>query len=311
MVQDWDIKSLVEFATMNRSYLSYFKTRNPFKFISSIFRNYKKSSDSIKRNQSEPAVTKNPCNGDLETNKPKSEINLCSSHNDKHIKQWSNSKFDDNASQESLKATSSSSIVNKVPSNISLKKTSCHLDLNIQEKLNHIPLQPVEVKKSYSYTKVPLKRAYPWQNFNLTTVRKPRYEEIKEVSDMRDEIIKFRKSILRKPELKPFHDRDRENPIKEVKFNKLASLMVYPKNNYNVMKQARINLSTNVTNAEKCPMALYRKKKQPILNINKVNNVKTCCQNNYKKNMKKLRKCFPVEHGNFWYLSNAKKQKIF
>lgn len=294
---------------MNRSYLSYFKSRNPFKFISNIFRNYKKSSDSIKRNQSEPTVTKNQPSKSLGTHKPKSEINLCCCQKDKQIKQWKNSEFDDNASQDDLKATSSNSILNKVSSNISLKKASCHLDLNIQDKLNHIPLKPVEVKKSDSSTKVPLKRAYPWQNFNLTDVRKPRYEEIKEVSDMRDEIIKLRKSILRKPDTKPSNDR--ENPVKEVKFNKMASMMIYPKNNYNVMKQARINLSTNVHNGEKSPIALYRKKKQHVLNTNKVNGVKMYCPNNYRKHVKKMRKCLPVEQGNFWYLSNAKKQKIF
>ncbi|KAG5869239.1 hypothetical protein JTB14_000088 [Gonioctena quinquepunctata] len=141
---------------MNNSYFNYFKIRNPIKFISNIFRNYKKSCDgkgSIKRNQSEPVVTNSKISTEkLCLDKQKSAENLPVTKADTVLS---------STSRESLKVTWSNIKFQGSSSSINLQKKSSQLDLSYRERLENMPVNNIFNEPEIS------RGVYPWQNFNI------------------------------------------------------------------------------------------------------------------------------------------------
>ncbi|CAH1981531.1 unnamed protein product [Acanthoscelides obtectus] len=140
-------------------------------------------------------------------------------------------------SSESVKNTWSNDKLGKTSSGISLTKKNSYLDLSLKDKLVQMPLRGLENRKEISKS-----HSCPWQNFNLE--EKHIYHKIRPVNNISLELYKNnKKSILKRPKVpKPQITR---STLMEVKFNKAAAMMIHPSARHNVMRQARINLSTN------------------------------------------------------------------
>lgn len=223
---------------MNNSYIGYFKNRSPIRFLTNVFRNYKKLSEQLqvdietclKATQESLTRSKHKTNYLME---PK--VNIVPK-----LPEASAQTVCSNGAQQNIILNLSKKEVQK-PTNGYLSRKCGQIDLNIKEKLEKIPI--FNLRDSNSEAKHKVNKVYPWQNFNVDNVFKPKYKIFKPVSNVTREILNMKKPILKKSDtFKPVRK-------KEVKFNKTPTFMVYPKlnsgNSFRINSQPRINLSTN------------------------------------------------------------------
>lgn len=273
---------------MNNSYIGYFKNRFPIKFLTNIFRNYKKSTEQVQTNTEK--YSKPPQRSLIKSLPKKTNCQL--------RPEVRNISEDMSAAPE----TSISSICdnkkappnlilnlsNKEPEN-SLKLRKCsQIDSNIRKKVEKIPIS--DMRKCIFEFKNESNKVYPWQNFNVDDVYKPKYKIIKPVSNVTKEIINMKKPVPKKIDFfKPMRS-------KEIKLNKNPTLMIFPKlNNTNSIclhSQPRINLSTTST-------SVIRKKSGvnlTLVNLQKVGSeskMKPPCRYQARVNTKVKIKYFP------------------
>nr|CAI5829287.1 unnamed protein product [Callosobruchus analis] len=221
---------------MNNSYLSYIKSRNPIKLLSNILRYYRKNNSqevkdsAVKKHQSAPAMMTNK-DSDLENQKKPEESLIFKNNVDIQSPSGSSSRL----SSESLKFSWPKKKMIKTPSVISLNKKTSFLDLSLKDKLVQMPLRGLEKRKEISKS-----YSCPWQNFNLE--EKHIYHKIRPVNNLSLELLKNKRSILKKQKVpKP---QITKPLLKDVKFSKAAAMMIHQNVCHNVMRQARINLST-------------------------------------------------------------------
>lgn len=231
---------------MNNSYIGYFKDHFPIKFLNNIFRNYKKSTEQLEicwnslqsKGKPQEQQTKRSMDG---TANIKSEEVADAREEILNVQNCNKKTYEGRPFFNFPKKPYEMSEKHK-----DLFRKSGEINLSIREKLQKIPVY--NVRENSFNLKIEQNKVYPWQNFNVDTLNKPRYRIIKPVNNITREILSMKKPILKKADtFKPVRK-------KEVKFNTNATFMVFPKGNSNtslINSQPRINLSTNCQNFKK------------------------------------------------------------
>lgn len=284
---------------MNNSYIGYLKNRFPIKFLSHIFRNYKKLSEQLQ----------------VETNtRPKVQTKglTLESHVQYKANCQMNSKVNNKLQEfRNLPKHSTPTVCNQIGQhvNITLKpfkknpekpqklcrlsRKTGRLDASIKEKIENIPI--FGIGSRIPVTKCEKNRVYPWQNFNVDSVFKPNYKIFKQVNDVTKELINKKPPLKKVDVFKPVRK-------KEVKIDTSATLLAYPKINTSncccLNTPSRFNLSTNSAN-------LMRRKPGDVKSPNPPRSATKCkvkrLSEPYNKNInvKNRMKYFPIEKHRF------------